>query len=121
MIDLEIKSWGSPDIELEAMGEQPDADFCFLLELEIGQSGDVRRDVFYIQVATPEGLRSKLTARDGVLSERALLVVASGEPRIVRRAIQHLVDASAATSWTESVLRLQRYFKWEYEDYVQES
>ena len=119
MTTLWIKSWSSPDIDFswEPAGE---ADVCFFLELEIGERADERADLFYIQVATPEGLRAALKPSGTVLADRAVLIISEYSWRGVQLAVEGIVPSCAADTWTECVLHLQRHFRWEYEDYVME-
>lgn len=120
MKSLSIKSWSSPDVDPFRWEPEGDSDVCFLLEIEIGETDDERADLFTIQIATPEGLRTKLSPSGGVLADRAMLVLSEYSWHGVQRTIQQLVQACAAPTWNESVLRLQRYFRWEYEDYTRQ-
>ena len=51
------------------------------------------------------------------LRERATLVLSEYSGALVKRTCTAIVERCAASTWEESVLRLQRYFAWEYEDY----
>ena len=113
---LEVKTWSSPDVELESWVPDAPNEVYFLLELEIGVVGEERRDIFQVVVATPEGLRAR--ARANVIAERGTLVVSEYSWRDLRRSIQSIVERCESPTWSESALKLQRYFEWEYEDYV---
>lgn len=120
MTRLEIKSLHSSDVELFAW--LPDSNSVwFPLQLEIGEAGDARSDVFDMMVATPEGMLEKATpdAR-GVLSKRGLLVLRTFSWDTLRHTLDSIVRDCQAETWETSVLRLQRYFYWEYEDYSKE-
>src|SRR5690606_2588619 len=68
-VELELKSLGSSDIDLDTWSPA-DEDVFFVLDMEIGEKDDDRADLFYVTVATPEGLlknRLKETTRPGPL------------------------------------------------------
>ena len=117
MISLEVRSWSSPDVEPETEIPVAREAAHFLFELEIGEEGVDGADVFYVVVTTPEALRAKATEGETVLRERATLVVSDFEWWRIRTRLERIVESCAGKDWRESVLRLQRYFRWEYEDY----
>lgn len=117
MISLEVRFWSSPDVELEEPTPVSREAAHFLVELGIGEAGVEGTDVFYVVVTTPEALRTKATEGENVLRDRATLVVSDFDWPRIRRTLETIVESCAAKDWRESVLRLQRYFKWEYEDY----
>jgi hypothetical protein len=114
---LEIKTWSSPDIDLHDWAPRDRLDVKFLLELEIGTVGENQRDIFQVVVATPEGLRKH--SRSEVICERATLVLSNYSWSLLQRTCTNIVRRCEASSWEEAVLRLQRYFEWEYEDFVE--
>lgn len=113
---IEIKGWMSPDVEFERWHPTDLDEVCFLLELDIGFVEGDSASTFYVVVATPEGARSKLQVREEILSDRGLLLVSSFTWAAVRRRIEAIVDLCGAGTWSEACLRLQRFFRWEYED-----
>lgn len=115
MIRLYAKSITSPDIEL---GVEPSrSDVCVLLQVEIGASGDERADVFSCVVATPDGVK-RLPDANGIVCDRALLVVTEFSWELVAAWLDAVLLKCSSQDWQTSVGLLQRYFKWEYEDYV---
>ncbi|WP_375773343.1 immunity 8 family protein [Archangium gephyra] len=114
-VELEIRSWSSPDVDFKAWRPDDRSDVFFLLEMEIGVAGEAGMDVFQVVVSTPEGLRAR--SSKPVVRERATLILADYSWDLLRRTCVEIVARCAAASWEESVLRLQRYFMWEYEDY----
>lgn len=120
MTKLQIKSRHSPDVQLDVWEPDDLADVYFLLELEIGEEGKEGADLFQVVIATPEGLRRRGAARNGVIEKRATLVISELSWKTVHRAVADIVAACTAPTWNESVLKLQRYFRWEYEDYQRE-
>lgn len=119
MIFVEIRSKSSPDVEIDEWEPSAREEVCFLLEMEIAERGDVRCDLFQVLVATPEGLRALATPRGSIISDRATLVLDDFSWRTLHLILGEIVSRCAAEDWIETVLRLQRYFQWEFEDYTQ--
>jgi hypothetical protein len=118
MTRLEIKSLMSSDVDIATWQPESLEEVWFAIEMEIGLTGDDKADLFQTVVATPEGLRKH--ARDELISKRGTLVLSSYSPQILRKVLEEILSECSAENWNESVLKLQRYFFWEYEDYVQE-
>lgn len=116
-VELEIKSWHSPDVDLPGWSPARSSEVKFLLEIEIGQKDHPSRDLFHVVVATPEGLRHYGRGKQ-LLAERATLVLAEYSWTILRSSVEAIVKRCQSATWEESLLKLQRYFAWEYEDYV---
>jgi hypothetical protein len=117
MIKLRIGRVSSPDAHVHVWEPDSSGDVYLLLEVEIGVDGEQGSDVFQLMVATPEGLRSHATG--AVISERGTLVISDFSWQEVLKAVRNIVGKCSGKDWNDSVLRLQRYFRWEYEDYVQ--
>jgi hypothetical protein len=116
-VRLWIRSITSPNVEFDVWSPNSLEDAYFPVEVEIGEVGVEGADLFGLMVATPEGLRRY--AKKEVISERGLLVLSEFSWEIVHKALDRILRECAGDTWNESVLRLQRYFRWEYEDYVQ--
>jgi hypothetical protein len=119
-IRLEIRSIGSPDIELYSWEPTTNADVIFLVEMEIGEAGVVGADLFQVVVATPEALRANSKTTTNIIRERSTLVVSNYDWQETQKTIESIVRKCEAENWIISTLNLQRYFKWEYEDYQTE-
>jgi hypothetical protein len=91
-----------------------------LLEVEIGEQGDDRADLFQVVVGTPEGLRNLQPSSCKVLTDRATLILSEFTWPDLHKALREIVIRCTSNNWNESVLRLQRYFRWEYEDYARD-
>jgi len=116
-IDIEVKGLGSSDVELDAWTPAGPEEVFFVLEVEIGERRDERADLFYVTVATPEGLRNN----HNVPTTRAGPLMISNYSFLgLRREVERIVGSCTATSWDESVERLQEYFDHEYADYISE-
>jgi hypothetical protein len=118
MISLEVRSVSSSDVdpdEWEPTGNR----VLVALALEIGVAGTKGADLFYVTVATPEGL-SEAEREDevGALASRATIVVGTFSWKKVHAIIRKIVRQCEAATWDESLGKLQRYFQWEYEDFV---
>ena len=120
MIVLQIRSWSSPDVELQTWEPEELDAVQFLLELEIGAAASPGADVFSVLVATPEALRAHAPPGALVLRQRSTLVLGRYDWPELRAAVTQIVASCAGRDWQESVLRLQRHFRWEYEDYRME-
>ncbi len=120
MAKLLLKSISSPDAEPGQW--EPNGNRVFiLLQLEIGAVGKIGGDIFDVLVATPEGLAEGVPADGhGAISRRAMIVLRQFAWEKVESVIAEILHDCEAGTWEESVLRLQRYFTWEFEDYVME-
>ena len=117
---LEIKEISSSEIELSSWTAEASVDVFFTADIEIGEAGDERRDLFYVTVATPEALRARASDGAQVISERALIVVSEYTLKGLIEAISTIVSRCERSTWSDSVTALQRYFQYEYEDYQEE-
>lgn len=114
-IELEIRSFGSPDIDFGYFDPVSSVEIFFLVELEIGENGVGGADLFQVVVATPEALRER--AKSFVLAERTTLIVAHYHWPSIENALRSIVKKCEAESWVASTFNLQRFFHWEYEDF----
>ncbi len=118
-IEIEIQNFFSSDIdEIENWKPQNDSDVYYNLEIEIGEKDEVGGNLFQIEVGTPEGVRKCRESISGIFSDRNLLLVDQYSWRVVKQRLIEIVNHCAASNWEETVTRLQRYFLWEYEDYI---
>ena len=105
-----------PDVVVREWTPRAGAPVFFLLELEIGLVGDARADLFQVIVATPEGLRDHATR--GVIVDRAALVFSDFSWPLLDFTVGQIMQKCRGEDWRECLVKLQRYFRWEYEDYV---
>jgi Immunity protein 8 len=119
-VQLTIADFHSPDVEsLDAWSPFAHADVYVLVEMSIGERGSRKRDLFQVMIGTPEAFRKRAAAGVAVLNDRGLILVSEFSWRPIRRHLEDIVKQCEADTWNESVLRLQRFFRWEYEDMVQ--
>jgi Immunity protein 8 len=119
VIKLELRGISSPDVspdEWVPIGNRA----YVLLQLEIGVVGESGGDTFDVIVATPDGLSGARDDAIGALAQRATIVVRRFSWETVYVILNDIIRRCESDAWDDSVLRLQRYFKWEYEDYVME-
>jgi hypothetical protein len=116
-VRLRIKSIDSTDVAVDLWRPESLADVYFPLDLEIGLAGAESASVFQVMVATPEGLRRH--ARGEIISDRGMLVLSEFSWETVHKTVDRIIAECAGDTWQETTLRLQRYFMWEYEDYVE--
>tara|TARA_R110002111_G_scaffold100976_6_gene156542 strand:+ start:102550 stop:102933 length:384 start_codon:yes stop_codon:yes gene_type:complete len=76
---------------------------------------------FFIIVATPEGLAKKAmefdTTDEKFIIDRNLIIMKNYSWGAFVDHLNEIVTACTRETWNESVLCLQRYFLWEFEDY----
>lgn len=116
----QIKTFHSPDVDnLDSWIPEGDG-FYVLLQLGIGPRDEAGSDNFEIVLASPEGLRSRRTGGTIVVGDRGLLVLQAFEWREIQSHLRRIVSSCSGRDWVEVSTKLQRYFFWEYEDYVQD-
>ncbi len=119
-IKLEIKDIWSSDVENVNRWVPDDRSTVFIqIYIAIGVEGDERADNFQLVVATPTGIRkwAEEYKLDLVL-KRNVFVYREFSWKSLKRDIDAVVKKCESDTWNESVLKLQRYFLWEYEDYT---
>lgn len=114
---LEVRDWSSADIDsLWTWSPDRRSDVYVHVELEIGNRGREGADLFQVVVATPEGLRARAAGQEGVIEDRAIIVVSDFSWPDLERRLTQIVASCNGFSWSDAVQKLQRYFRWEYED-----
>lgn len=117
---LIVRSISSTDVELDTWYPETMEDVFVSLDIEVEFSdGNEGINLFYVTLATPEALSKHRTPP--ILVEHRTIVVSEYSYDIVRKAILNIAEKCTRKTWEESCLALQRYFQWEYEDYVLES
>ena len=118
----QIKSYHSPDVaDLATWIPDRLEDIYILLELGIGPSDSDANDLFQVVVCTPEALREQEDHDTVVIEDRGLLVVSNYVWRDIIKHLGKIVASCEGESWETVSSNLQRYFHWEYEDYVEEA
>ncbi|MFC1685297.1 Imm8 family immunity protein [Pseudomonadota bacterium] len=116
---LILNSLSSSDVDLEDWNPMSNDDVFICLDMEIGHS-DIEQGInlFYVTLATPESLRKHRAG--SYLVKNRTLVISEYSYVAVHSLILEILDACSRDTWNESCNVLQRYFQWEYEDYVAE-
>lgn len=120
MHKLEVKSFFSSDVDACIYHWQPeDPDVvCIQFSIDIGVEGQEASDDFQTVVATPKGLVEAMTIHNINSFDRNLMVYKIYSFDQVKKDIESIVAKCQCDTFEESTLKLQRYFLWEYEDYV---
>ncbi|WP_409290599.1 Imm8 family immunity protein [Peribacillus sp. SCS-37] len=112
---LEIKDVYSSDInEVWKWVPRDPEEIYYLLEFNVGYVNDKASDIFYVFVATPEGLRKrKKTSSDWVTNKH--LIVRDYSFDLVEAKINEILFKCTGPDWEKSVQNLLKYFDWEYD------
>jgi hypothetical protein len=102
--------------ELEKWLPKTREEVLFPMIVEVGFKGRDGISRYYVDVATPEALRSKVGGP--ILSERSLILVADYEYSALEASISKIIEAAARETELDVCRVLSRYFTWEYEDFV---
>ena len=94
----------------------PKEDVYYLLTLSIGITGEQGADLFYVRIATPEGLQAKAPETATIMASRAMIVISDFDWRLIQTYLKEILKVCVAPTWAEATERLQRYFQWEYEN-----
>jgi hypothetical protein len=119
-MEIEIRDYSSADIDNISSWEPSSLDDVhFQLTLEICEKGKQGGNLFQLVVATPEGLRKAADSIEGYeIPDRNLLICADYNWDAVLARINRIITKCTRETWTATMSCLQRYFQWEYEDYV---
>lgn len=104
------------NVDLRSYAPESLGEFAELVTLDIGPKNAQRGDTFSIRVATPSGLDG-LSAHDGILATRPLLVMRRYDYDDLRRWLEHTVERCEAERWPDCVENLRRFFDWDYAGY----
>ena len=113
---IEIKQIHSPDATVGDSSLNGKEDVFILIEVVLAEEGKTSRDIFWFVAATPEGIRSH--AKNHPILKRATIVFSEFSWDVLYKTIDEIVIDCASIDWSKTVAKLQRYFQWEYEDYV---
>lgn len=120
-IELEIRWLRSPDVN-DLRNWQPSSpqEIFYPLEIDLGQKGFEGANVFDVLVATPEALQKhwdEYKRSNRQFPDRNLLVFGEYSWNLVHERVKKIVKSCERDTWQESVVCLNRYFRWEYEDH----
>lgn len=113
-----IKSIISPDIEdLSNYVPKEQDNFGFLLQLLIGPENEAGMESFEVTVCTPTWLSTKYEKTEIISGRHCLIVFEYNYDRMMS-VINSYVTQCNGNSWKDVALKLARFAKWEFEDYV---
>jgi len=110
----EVKRWWSDG--LRDAPEDPEH-CCVGMQADIGPVGAGGGDTFNFEVCTPNALASRLDADGRPFWARGTLVVRSFSWETVEAALNQYVRSVDGNDWTEVATKLNRFMRWEFEDY----
>lgn len=113
---LIIHSISSDYFDLESWIPNSLDEVFISLVIEIGCDLEKGTNLFYVDIASPEGLR-KAKGNIDILALNRTIMISKYSYEIIYEAICKIVEACTDINWSLSCSKLQRYFDWEYEDY----
>jgi hypothetical protein len=113
----ELRRLHSPDL-LDLRGSKPDnpENFRILVQAMIGPRGSPGEESFDFVVCTPKWLALFLS-KDAAIFGRHYLFVDVYDYDVIWEKINQLCIDTAGSTWSEVGERLNRYGRWEFEDY----
>lgn len=107
-----LSTWEHPNLRLWS---PPDPSVVAeTVTAQIGHRKSKGSDLFTVRVATPKGLAS-LTARDGILATRPLLVMERFDYDDLFRWFEATLATCDGDEWKVCVEKLRRHLDWEYD------
>ena len=113
---IKLISLSSSEVDLKYWHPESKEDVFICLDIEVGQHGEDGSNMFYVTLTTPEALRKRRS--EHVLSRGRILIVDDYDYDLVRKLVLEIIAGCSAMQWDDSCAYLQRYFQWEYEDYI---
>lgn len=109
--------WPNDIDDLSTYRPSDPRDVYFHLYIDIGdQSGNVSE--FQVEIGTPKGMMSCASEHDlTLITDRNLIVMSEYSFDLLEESINNILLKCESNDWDASVLKLQRYFLWEYEDF----
>lgn len=120
MTGARLRGLHSPDVfDLEHYIPEDEASFGFLLQAMIGPDYSEDAESFDFLVCTPRWLSDHLqTTGAEAIFGRHYLFLSHYTYSILWRTIQQLCERATGNNWGEVGSFLNRYGKWEFEDYI---
>ncbi len=113
----EIKYLISPDIDdLESFIPEKKGEFCFLLQMMIGEKGIEGEESFDITICSPKWLQNNLSEADLLIGRHSIIVQQFYYPQIFNFLNEQL-NSCQGDSWEEMAKKMGRIGCWEFEDY----
>lgn len=113
---FEVKYYWSPDIYDPWSWKPNDNSVFYLLEMNIGITGDSKSDIYSIIIATPEGIINLNKDRIKLPKLYKILLLNQYDWDKVRRAIDERLTYIKPSDGQQAFDKLASSFYWEYED-----
>ncbi len=115
----EIKGIDSPDVDdIEAPAFESLEDVYLLIQIYIGPPSSEGYEMFTVVVCTAEALKAEYNRQTPRYLRNHLLVETYDYDAVVNH-IQKTCNRVVEDTWSEVAEKLNRYFRWELEDYVE--
>jgi hypothetical protein len=112
-----VRSFVSPDADLEAFSPEDPDDFTVLVQVIVGPEGAEGEESLEFIVTTPDALARKIDT-EGPVFGRGLVVVRSTDMSGILKAIEKAIVRVEAPDWSAVANRLIRLGFYEFEDFV---
>ncbi|EAY29464.1 Imm8 family immunity protein [Microscilla marina] len=114
-----IIDYHSPDIDLTTYKPSIENEFCFALQVFVGEQGsDTGFESFCMTVCTPRWLEKTQNTGDIIFGEHYLIVFEYNLDKIINT-ITEYIDSIEEDSWDEIGKKIDRIGLWEFRDYVE--
>lgn len=112
-----IKDIKSSDIdELENYTPETPDNFEVSISLDIGMENEKGADIFQVTFCTPKWLGENCKESEIFIPRHNLIVQKYNYSAFVKK-LNEICQMCEGKNWDECVLKLSRYFLWEFEDY----
>jgi hypothetical protein len=108
--------WNADDLEGRPAAEDLD-DCCVAIDAYIGPTDGRGEEVFSFTVCTPAAIERQLARDDRPYWARSTLIVRRYSREAVDAALNQFVRSLSGADWDELALKLNRFLRWEFEDY----
>ncbi|MGL3609080.1 Imm8 family immunity protein [Rhizobium sp. G187] len=89
--------------------------FCVAAEAMIGPVGEEGADIFSFEICTPKWFEEERNEKAAFA--RAVVFLRTYDELAAKTIIRKLVDTTSGDTWIEIAQKLNRYLRWEFEDY----
>lgn len=107
----------APGLSLQGLRPTSNEEVFYFVNVEILKSDEDLGEWFSFTIATPEALRARATETPSILVDRAFLIVSEFDWDTILAHLKKILDKCAAPTLHDSIPLLQRYFRWDYDDY----
>lgn len=112
-----VRTFISPDIQLDSYHPEDPKNFSFLIQAIVGPSDGPGEESVQFVVCTPEALKDRI-AREGVILGRSLVIADSPHISQILATIKSAIERTQGANWKEVGGRLARLGIYEFEDFV---